>query len=700
MYKLVILFGLLLGLLPGVAEASGPCANTPPIARTPTTGSPFGNTPGVTLMETQTSDNVRVTGGCIDATIGGQLYAAASYKGAVSKAHCKWTSAEDVGDCINAAIAAASANGGGTVLLPAGSFGLTTTINLASKVKLVGAGAGQFGTCGTLLTWSGVNGGTMVQIGTSTTGPLPIVDPGMANICLNGGPSTAGGSYAAKAVDQWSTIFGDFSHINIGNISGDAWAINVVSTDHIAAKSASNVGNRYSFVSINLCSASGAPINANGFHIGPGTGADDANQNVWMGGTITHGHGIGFIWGGSDANWMYGGAIYPCNSSDASTGYGMYFSGQLVAGTEHSRGNTLFGTSVGGGTRGGIYSEAGGVGLNSAQDNLLFGRKTEDGQPTPACQAQGAASDATSFRWITVAGTLSACGGNPWNISQANIIWKLVAKTADYTLTANDSGFLFNNNGSSGQVTFTLPAAVGSGNFFCFERFTGNAVVVQTDGTDVIRLSADVATAAGGYIKTTTNASRACIVDESASSGHWRALTLTGAWFTEANLALQAGFNVNSTTNALKDVANDNIKVTTAGKDYTSDTTLANIPGLSITLTAGKTYRCRGHLRVSASGAAGGIKVALASDGTLTGTFSSWMAANWNNATINARSSTTGLAPTAIGGATAVSTDVEIEGAIVVAVGGVLSVQAAQNASSGTTTTVGSNSTFECIRTD
>lgn len=39
---------------------------------------------------------------------------------------------------------------------------------------------------------------------------------------------------------------------------------------------------------------------------------------------------------------------------------------------------------------------------------------------------------------------------------------KVVAKTADYTVTPNDAGTLFTNRGASGAVVFTLPAAAAA----------------------------------------------------------------------------------------------------------------------------------------------------------------------------------------------------------------------------------------------
>lgn len=144
------------------------------------------------------------------------------------------------------------------------------------------------------------------------------------------------------------------------------------------------------------------------------------------------------------------------------------------------------------------------------------------------------------------------------------------------------------------------------------------------------------------------------------------------------------------------DIKDQNYVVSSATLDRTT-TAFALIPGLTMTLTAGKAYNCYGHLTVTAAPAGGGIKVTLATPDTLTVTSMSMTAANFNGTTTNARSTATSLG-TAIGGATATSTDVHIDAGIVVNAAGTLQVQAAQNAASGTTT-VGTNSTFNCKRT-
>lgn len=143
------------------------------------------------------------------------------------------------------------------------------------------------------------------------------------------------------------------------------------------------------------------------------------------------------------------------------------------------------------------------------------------------------------------------------------------------------------------------------------------------------------------------------------------------------------------------DIKDQNFVVSTSALNKT-DTNFATVTGLSISLTGGKSYACKGHLTVTAAPAGGGIKVALNTSDTLTVTSMSVTAANYNGVTTNARSTATAL-NTAVGGATATATDIDIDAGIVVNAAGTLVVQAAQNAASGTTT-VGPNSTFWCKR--
>jgi len=129
-----------------------------------------------------------------------------------------------------------------------------------------------------------------------------------------------------------------------------------------------------------------------------------------------------------------------------------------------------------------------------------------------------------------------------------------------------------------------------------------------------------------------------------------------------------------------------------------TNNTLTAVPGLAVSLVAGASYQCRGHLTVTSSGAPGGLKVTLANGDTLTVTSLSMTGVNYNGTTTNARSTATALG-TAIGGINAVATDFNFDAGIVVNAGGTLQVQAAQNTSDATATVIGVNSTLDCKRT-
>lgn len=125
--------------------------------------------------------------------------------------------------------------------------------------------------------------------------------------------------------------------------------------------------------------------------------------------------------------------------------------------------------------------------------------------------------------------------------------------------------------------------------------------------------------------------------------------------------------------------------------DKTSDTTLANVTGLTHNVEAGKAYRFTARLP-TASNAAGGVKAAIA--GTCTAT-----AITYEGLTIAAGATTQGRGTalgTAVGGVTAVTAAwIEISGTIVVNAAGTLTVQFAQNASFGTASSVLANGSFE-----
>lgn len=185
-----------------VSEANAACVPTVPVARTPTIGSPFANR-GVTTLDTQTSDNVAITGGCVDAIVNGVEYAATSYKGASSKAACTWDATHDVGDCIQAALNAASAAGGGRVVVPPGTYGQSVAISIPAKTGLVGGATGANQLYVSRLKWIGSCAAGTAQVtldtGTSVSGVT------LGNLMLDG-DSCAGIGWKLRGLNT-GTIF-------------------------------------------------------------------------------------------------------------------------------------------------------------------------------------------------------------------------------------------------------------------------------------------------------------------------------------------------------------------------------------------------------------------------------------------------------------------------------------------------------------
>jgi hypothetical protein len=123
----------------------------------------------------------------------------------------------------------------------------------------------------------------------------------------------------------------------------------------------------------------------------------------------------------------------------------------------------------------------------------------------------------------------------------------------------------------------------------------------------------------------------------------------------------------------------------------TSDTTLANITGLSVTVEAGNTYMFEAQLYTT-SNTSGGVKAAIA--GTATATAIIYEAIVHEAAAVSAQTKATSLG-TAVGGVTAVAAaNIRITGTITVNAAGTLTVQFAQNASNVNASTVLVGSVF------
>lgn len=150
-------------------------------------------------------------------------------------------------------------------------------------------------------------------------------------------------------------------------------------------------------------------------------------------------------------------------------------------------------------------------------------------------------------------------------------------------------------------------------------------------------------------------------------------------------------------TDATKKIINDNFgdisRVTTAFSQAT-DTTLANVVGLVTGTLQPGIYSVDINL-ITTSGASGGVKIALkwGTASMITATALS-VQANAEAATANT-TFTTSTDAASILASTAAIVSVRVRGTITVALAGTLQLQAAQNASDATATTVALGSTME-----
>jgi hypothetical protein len=106
------------------------------------------------------------------------------------------------------------------------------------------------------------------------------------------------------------------------------------------------------------------------------------------------------------------------------------------------------------------------------------------------------------------------------------------AKTAAYTVVANtDNGKTFTNQGASGAITFSLPAAT-VGQWYCFVVKAAQELRIDPNGTETIALDTGVQQAAGKYI--TANADGERITVECVKAGEWNTSDPIGTWTAES----------------------------------------------------------------------------------------------------------------------------------------------------------------------
>lgn len=166
-------------------------------------------------------------------------------------------------------------------------------------------------------------------------------------------------------------------------------------------------------------------------------------------------------------------------------------------------------------------------------------------------------------------------------------------------------------------------------------------------------------------------------------------------------VVLQSSPTINTPTIAtgtLTDPIINDVKASTSTLTKTSSTSFSVIPGLSVNLTTSGVYVCYANL-VGTADITGGIQVKMVATNSLSATSASFTAINFNGAVTNVVTHTTVTAlDSSFGEATAVYTNMVINGTIVVNAGGTLNLEAAQNTSSGTSTTVLQNSSLVCLR--
>ena len=132
----------------------------------------------------------------------------------------------------------------------------------------------------------------------------------------------------------------------------------------------------------------------------------------------------------------------------------------------------------------------------------------------------------------SVVGTFSSTGLDLAGLVQSGLKSSVEAKTANYTVTAAESGKTFTTVGAGGAVTFALPAAV-VGLKYRFRVGAAQELRIDPNGTETIALpSTGVQGAAGKYL--TADADGETVDIECTKAGQWSVFGFTGTWAHEA----------------------------------------------------------------------------------------------------------------------------------------------------------------------
>jgi hypothetical protein len=117
-------------------------------------------------------------------------------------------------------------------------------------------------------------------------------------------------------------------------------------------------------------------------------------------------------------------------------------------------------------------------------------------------------------------------------VNDPGVTSTVVPKTADYTVTAGDSGKTFTTVGAAGTVTFALPAAT-LGLKYRFRVGAAQQLRVDPNSSETVALpSTGVQGAAGKYL--VADADGETVDLECTKAGQWSVFGFTGSWTAEA----------------------------------------------------------------------------------------------------------------------------------------------------------------------
>lgn len=204
-------------------------------------------------------------------------------------------------------------------------------------------------------------------------------------------------------------------------------------------------------------------------------------------------------------------------------------------------------------------------------------------------------------------------------------------------------------------------------------------------------LGTDTATQLGflaGVTAGTAAASKALVLDAGGAIS-----TITSATITTLTSTTVNATTLNGTVKGVGGAVSAICSATISATSGTTGTTLTNVTGMSLALTAG-TWAINAYLQ-TVSTVNSGLKLALAYSGTTTSCV--YTGEQDNGVTANAHTTTTTIG-NPVAASTSVTTDASIVGTIVVSTAGNLTVQFAQNASHADTTSVFINSNIVATR--